>query len=208
MVFTYLGTNWAVVRTLRTVGHATFGPSQRSTLVEIEEREFLFEAEPDFLIFVATKGLHGLGTIVGRQGFSLGSVAITHDKNIVESIRSDTERILKDTARLQDDFGVVTRGLTGRRAIKVPLGKRFDTLSLFLINKEWQIDSLDGRRTTTTNENTQPFYRHRRILRVVEWTCSLTFLAGKVRVLERVLPTASTQTYSAKIVSAGKGKSL
>jgi hypothetical protein len=31
------------------------------------------------------------------------------------------------------------------------------------------------------------------------------FEAGKVRVLERVLPSASTQTYSARIVSSGNG---
>lgn len=35
-----------------------------------------------------------------------------------------------------------------------------------------------------------------------------TFLAGRVRVLDRVLPAASTQTYSARMVSAGKGSAL
>lgn len=35
-----------------------------------------------------------------------------------------------------------------------------------------------------------------------------TLAAGRVRVLERVLPAASTQTYSARIVSAGKGRLL
>jgi hypothetical protein len=35
-----------------------------------------------------------------------------------------------------------------------------------------------------------------------------TFAAGRVRVLDRVPPAASTQTYSARIVSAGKGSIL
>lgn len=35
----------------------------------------------------------------------------------------------------------------------------------------------------------------------------LTLSAGSVRVLERGFPAASTQTYSAKTLSAGKGKS-
>ena len=35
---------------------------------------------------------------------------------------------------------------------------------------------------------------------------SLAFSAGNVRVLERVFPSASTQTYSAMILSDGKGR--
>jgi hypothetical protein len=54
-----LWTDGAVVRALGTIGHATFGPPKRSALIQVEEGEFLFHAEPDFFVVLAFKGLGG-----------------------------------------------------------------------------------------------------------------------------------------------------
>ena len=54
-----LGTGGAVVRTLRPVGHAPLGPTQGGALVEVEEGEFLLEAEPNLLVVASLEGLGG-----------------------------------------------------------------------------------------------------------------------------------------------------
>lgn len=64
------GADGAVVGTLGTVGHTLVGPSEGSAFVQVEEGEFLFQTKPDFFVFFAVKGFHGLGTIVGGQRFA------------------------------------------------------------------------------------------------------------------------------------------
>mmetsp|Transcript_382 Transcript_382/g.724 ORF Transcript_382/g.724 Transcript_382/m.724 type:complete len:419 (+) Transcript_382:198-1454(+) len=124
------GSNRAVVRSLRTAGHATLRPSERSAFVQVEEGEFLFQTEPDFFVFVSAEVLFGESTGVGGESLSGRSVGVAHDQDVTNSIISGAERILEDTLGLQDDFGVVTRGLVGRRTVEIPLGKRVNRLSL------------------------------------------------------------------------------
>lgn len=54
-----LGAGRAVVRALRAVGHAALGPTQGGALVEVEEGEFLLEAEPNLLVVASLEGLGG-----------------------------------------------------------------------------------------------------------------------------------------------------
>jgi hypothetical protein len=60
----------------------------------------------------------------------LGGVAIAHDENVTDSIAARAEGVGEDTARLEDDFRVITRGLVGGASVKVPLGKGRDALGL------------------------------------------------------------------------------
>lgn len=54
-----LGSDGAVVGTLGAGRDATLGPAEGSALIEVKEGEFLFEAKPDFFIFLAFEGLGG-----------------------------------------------------------------------------------------------------------------------------------------------------
>ena len=48
-----LGSNGAVVGALGAGGDAALWPAERSALIKVEEGEFLFEAEPDFFVFLS-----------------------------------------------------------------------------------------------------------------------------------------------------------
>ena len=65
-------------------------------------------------------------TAVGFKRLSGRSVGIAHDEDVLLSITARAERIEEDALRLQDDFGVVTRGLVGGRSIEVPAWESVD----------------------------------------------------------------------------------
>ena len=67
---------------------------------------------------------------VGRKRFSCRCISITHDEEVVDSIGARTERIFEDAAWLHDNFGIITRCLTSRGSIKVPLRKIVNSLDL------------------------------------------------------------------------------
>mmetsp|Transcript_28977 Transcript_28977/g.61023 ORF Transcript_28977/g.61023 Transcript_28977/m.61023 type:complete len:291 (+) Transcript_28977:225-1097(+) len=118
-----LGTYRAVVRSLRAVGESVFGPAEGCSLVEIEKGEFLFQSKPDFFVFTSLECFGGNCTGVSRQRFSGRSVSVAHDQNIVQSVVSWAERILKNTARSQDDLRVVAGSLIGGASVKIPSGE-------------------------------------------------------------------------------------
>jgi hypothetical protein len=118
-----LGTNRAVVRSLRAGGDTSLGPTEGSALVKVEEGEFLLESEPDFFVFLALEGLGGNSPGISRQRLSTGSVSIAHDQNVINTISPGAEGILENTARSQNDLRVITGGLAGGRPIKVPTGE-------------------------------------------------------------------------------------
>ena len=93
------GSGTAVVGSLGSVGHAGFGPTQGRAFVEIKEGKFLFETKPDFLVFVGTKGFHGLGAVVGRNRIALGIVTIAHDENIVNPVVPGPKGIPENSLR-------------------------------------------------------------------------------------------------------------
>lgn len=97
-----------------------------NTHTKIEKGEFLLQSEPNVLIGVFFKRLHGDGSRVGGQRFSLRCPRITHDQKIIHSVGTRSERIPKDPSRFQNDFGIITRGLSGRTAIKVPFWQHVD----------------------------------------------------------------------------------
>jgi hypothetical protein len=68
-------------------------------------------------------------TLVGGERFSSRGPCITHNKNVGEPIRTRTEGILEDSARVKDNFRVVSRSLSSGRSVKVPLGKRIHRLA-------------------------------------------------------------------------------
>mmetsp|Transcript_8733 Transcript_8733/g.15840 ORF Transcript_8733/g.15840 Transcript_8733/m.15840 type:complete len:224 (+) Transcript_8733:400-1071(+) len=105
------GTGTAVVRSLGTGGDTTLGPAKGGALVEVEEGEFLFEAEPGFLVVLAFEGSGGNSPGVGRNSLSRGSVTVAHDQDVVSSILTWAERILEDPARSQDNLGIISRRL-------------------------------------------------------------------------------------------------
>ena len=69
-------------------------------------------------------------TSVGRKWHSSRCTSIAHDQDIAQFIVTRTERVLENTARFQNNLRVVSRSLTGRTSIKVPLGKGFQRRSL------------------------------------------------------------------------------
>jgi hypothetical protein len=129
------GADTAVVGTLGTAGHATLGPTERSAFVKVKEGKLLFESKPDFLVVLTDKGFHGLGPGIGLQRLALRRVGVAHDEHIVRAVGTDTEGILKDPARLQNDFRVVTRGLVGGGSVEIPLGKGVNRLGLVSVEE-------------------------------------------------------------------------
>mmetsp|Transcript_12755 Transcript_12755/g.23914 ORF Transcript_12755/g.23914 Transcript_12755/m.23914 type:complete len:229 (-) Transcript_12755:620-1306(-) len=90
----------AVVRTLRTSGHTSLWPPKRSLLIKIEKSKFLLQSEPDFFVFLSFESLGSNSTSVARKRLTSRSVGITHDKNIIKSIRTRTEGISKNSLGL------------------------------------------------------------------------------------------------------------
>ena len=66
------------------------------------------------------------GTSVGRDGLSGRSVRVAHHQDVINPIGTGTEGIPKNPDRSQDDLGVISGGLVGGRAVKVPLGQILD----------------------------------------------------------------------------------
>jgi hypothetical protein len=123
-----LGTGRAVVGALGTVGNTILGPAEGSTLIKVEEGEFLLKAEPDFLVLLSLEGSGGKCTSVSGKSLSSRSVSITHDQNVVNTIGTRAEGILENSAGSQNNLRVISGSLIGRRSIKVPSGKSLDSL--------------------------------------------------------------------------------
>ena len=51
----------------------------------------------------------------------------------MSAIIAGTEGITKDPAGLEDDFGIISRGLVGGRSVKVPLGEAVNTFGLLVV---------------------------------------------------------------------------
>jgi hypothetical protein len=120
------GTDTAVVRALRT-GETAFRPAiWPATLVE--KGIFLFKTEPKVVFGMC---LHQFGTFVTVVELIGGAIRVpTLAQN--EDVLTLPEWIGVDSDGANVDIGVVTGGLTGRRAIEIPFGKLFDRLDGFV----------------------------------------------------------------------------
>jgi hypothetical protein len=70
------------------------------------------------------------GTGVAGEGFSGRSPGIAHDQDVGSAVLTRAEGILENTARFENDFRVVTRGLSRGASIKVPFGEGVNALGL------------------------------------------------------------------------------
>ena len=70
----------------------------------------------------------GVVAVVVRIGLAVGHPALTHDEDVV----AKAERIGVHCNGAKVDIGVVTRGLAGGRAIKVPFREVLNRLRLLL----------------------------------------------------------------------------
>ena len=118
-----LGTDGAVVGTLRTGGHATLGPAEGGLLVEVEEGELLLEAEPGLLVLLARELSLGDGTAIGGERLAGGSVGVAHNEDVVDAVGAGTEGVTEDADGTKDDLRIITGSLVGGGTVEVPLGK-------------------------------------------------------------------------------------
>ncbi len=107
----------AVVGTLRT-GEAALGPAV-DLVHGVEQRVLLLQPEPGLVVLVRLHEPGGLVAVVELVGRAIGIPAFAEH----EDVGLQSEGIGEDGNGSQIDVGIVARGLTGRRAIKVPLGQ-------------------------------------------------------------------------------------
>mmetsp|Transcript_43594 Transcript_43594/g.76881 ORF Transcript_43594/g.76881 Transcript_43594/m.76881 type:complete len:321 (+) Transcript_43594:465-1427(+) len=95
------------------------GPAERSHTISLEQSVLLLNAEPGQQILGSLHDLSALGSSVAEDGLAVGLVAVAHHKDVAAS----TERIREDSLGLDDDLGILTRGLASGRTIEVPVRK-------------------------------------------------------------------------------------
>eukprot|EP00356_Strombidium_inclinatum_P008052 CAMPEP_0170486484 /NCGR_PEP_ID=MMETSP0208-20121228/5491_1 /TAXON_ID=197538 /ORGANISM="Strombidium inclinatum, Strain S3" /LENGTH=400 /DNA_ID=CAMNT_0010760441 /DNA_START=89 /DNA_END=1291 /DNA_ORIENTATION=+ len=112
-------------------GVARSRPAIRAGLeavVLLKHGVLLLNTEPGFLFDVLLENLLGESAEVGVAGHELRvggvhpGVGLAQDHDVV----SASEGVGEEEAGLQDHLGVFSRGLVGRRAVKVPVGKLLD----------------------------------------------------------------------------------
>lgn len=117
-------TNTAVVRALGS-REAALGPAI-GIAVNIEEGVLLLETEPRLMVLGEIHDLLGVVTVVGAVGSTVVVVSLGENEDVL----SAAERVLEDGGRTEMDVRVVTWGLVGGRAIKVPDAEVVDGLDL------------------------------------------------------------------------------
>ena len=121
-----LGSNRAVVWALGLHGHSTLGPAEGGNAISFKESVLLLDTEPGLSLLDLLHELITLVPGVGRDGGteSQGRIRIRKVRGAHhEDVRGATEGVIKDSARLKKDLGVLSRGLAGGRAVIVPDGK-------------------------------------------------------------------------------------
>lgn len=116
------GSDTAVVRALGT-GETTLGPPV-GPAIGTEKSVFLFQTEPELLLGVGLHQAVGIVAVVELVGGSIRVPGLAEDEDVV----TQTEGIGEDGDGAQVDIGVVTGGLTCRRAVEVPFGELIDGL--------------------------------------------------------------------------------
>jgi len=84
--------------------------------VGLEEGVLLLDSEPGFVVLALLKDLGGMVARVGGMGGSVVLQAFAHHQDVV----SATEGVAEDGGGLDKDIGVVSGGLAGGGAVKVP----------------------------------------------------------------------------------------
>lgn len=98
---------------------AALGPTV-GRAVSVEESVLLFEAKPGNFFLGLLHDLCGMVTVVGPVRGSVIVVGLSENENVI----SATEGIFEYGGWSEVDIGIVTRGLVGGRAIKVPNTER------------------------------------------------------------------------------------
>lgn len=93
----------------------TLGPAIRIA-VNVEESIFLLKTEPGHFILGLLKDLGGVVAEVGLVGGAVVVVGLAENKDVITA----TEGVLEDGSRSKVDVRIVTRGLVGGGAVKVP----------------------------------------------------------------------------------------
>lgn len=116
------GTDTAVVRTLG-AGETALGPGVWPA-VGAEDGVLLLQTEPELVLGVGVHQALGLVAVVELVGAAIGVPGLAEDEDVVTA----AEGVREDGHGADVDVGVVTGGLAGGGAVKVPLWQLIDGL--------------------------------------------------------------------------------